>query len=86
MVFTQAMNGSYQTALDQANVLIDAIQNEYVLICDDKSMQSLPAFELLVKQERAVVVRLMDKKVEVLREFFYILAYAESYHCLIQIS
>ena len=67
-MYTQAMKGNNQIALELANTLVEDIQNEYA------------------RQERAVILRLMGKYAEALKEFDDVLASGEDYECLIQAS
>jgi tetratricopeptide (TPR) repeat protein len=85
-MYTQAMKASHQVALDYANTMIDVIQNAYESRCDKSQEPVFFKEEEFIKQERAVILRLMGKYDEALREFDDLLTLEESYECLIQTS
>jgi tetratricopeptide (TPR) repeat protein len=85
-MYTQAMKGSHQIGLDYANILLQIIQHAYGCWYDESTVQVFRKNEELVRQERAVILRLMGKYEEALREFDDLLAHGEDYECLIQMS
>ena len=77
-MYMQAMRGSLQIALDYANKVIE--------IAHSADGCGYAELVLQVRQERAVILRLMGTYDEALKEFEDILAAEEDYECLIQTS
>ncbi|KAG0564867.1 hypothetical protein KC19_8G146300 [Ceratodon purpureus] len=71
MSYAQAIQGNFQVALDYANALIQ-----------DRTSN----FHLLHRQERAVILRLLGKHVEALKEFDDLLKPGFDYECQIERS
>ncbi|KAG0504744.1 hypothetical protein M758_N021900 [Ceratodon purpureus] len=86
IMFTQAMKGSHQIALEYANKMIEDIENAYRCGYDESILQRFREHEMLAKQERAVILRLMGRYEEALREFDDLLAHGKNYERLTQMS
>lgn len=86
MMYTQAMKGSLQIALDYANKLIEVTQNKDGCELDESRLQACKEREEFLRQERGVIYRLMGNYKEALTDFHHILAIREDYECLIQMS
>lgn len=82
-MYTQAMQGCHAVALDYANKMIEFNQNAFKPLVEGFSCEYV---ELYLRQERAVIFRLMGKWDEALKEFEHLLDVEEKYACLIQVS
>lgn len=85
-MYTLAMKGNHEIALEYANKMVEVIQNLDVCDYDESIVQFFKTNGGLIRQERAVILRLMGKYEEALKEFDDLLAPEEDYECLIQMS
>jgi tetratricopeptide (TPR) repeat protein len=85
-MYMQAMRGSLQIALDYANKMIEIAHSADGCGYAELVVQEYRENKDLVRQERAVILRLMGRYDEALKEFEDILATEEDYECLIQTS
>jgi tetratricopeptide (TPR) repeat protein len=81
-MYTQAMEGCHPVALDYANKMIEVNENAF----KPPMQASREVIDLYLRQEKAVIFRLMGKWKEALEEFGHILDVEEDYDCLIQVS
>jgi tetratricopeptide (TPR) repeat protein len=75
-MFSQAMKGNHQMALEYANKVIEVIHNAYRF---EDRIESLEKNEKFVKREGAMVLRLMGNYADALKEFNDLLARGEDY-------
>lgn len=82
-MYTQAMQGCHPVALDYANKMIEVNQNAFKPLVQGYSCEYV---ELYLRQERAVIFRLMGKWDEALKELEHLLEVEQNYACNIQVS
>ena len=85
-MYMQAMRGSLQIALDYANKVIEIAHSADGCGYAELVLQEFRKNKDAVRQDRAVILRLMGTYDEALKEFEDILAAEEDYECLIQTS
>ena len=82
----QALRGCHQISLDNAETLLENIRHAIECGHDEAVVQAFRNKENFVRQERAVILRLMGKYAEALRELRDLLTSGGDYECLIQLS
>jgi hypothetical protein len=82
----QALRGCHQISLDNAETLLENIRHAIECGHDESVVQAFRNKESFVRQERAVILRLMGKYAGALKELRDLLTNGEDYECLIQLS
>ena len=81
-----SLEGLSSNFLDNAETLLENIRHAIECGHDEAVVQAFRNKENFVRQERAVILRLMGKYAEALKELRDLLTNGEDYECLIQLS